>query len=79
MYVKGECIVKMRTIEVKKCLPTSVSCNPQEKFPSELKHEFEATKVYSLTDSDGSESGIAICPTHLLLISAKLVYKSIGH
>jgi hypothetical protein len=72
-------MVKVRIIEVKKCHPTRVTCDPQEKFPSELKHEFEATKVYSVIYSDGSESGIAICPTHLFPISAKLVYKSVAH
>jgi len=71
--------MKMRIMEVKKCVPRIVSCDPQERFPSETEHQFEVTKVYSITDSDGSESGIVICPTHLLAISAKLVYKTVAH
>jgi len=68
----------MRIIQVKKCVPTIVSCDPQGKFPSEMKHEFQTTKVYSITDSDGSESGVVICPTHLLPISGKLKYMSVA-
>jgi hypothetical protein len=70
--------MKMRTMEVKKCVPIIVDCDPQEKSSSGIKHQFEATKVYSMTDSDGSEFGIVICPTHLIPISAKLVYKSVA-
>jgi len=70
--------MKMRIVEVKKCVPIMVSCDPQEEFPSEMKHQFEVTKVYSMTDSDGSEFGIVICPAHLLPISAKLVYRSVA-
>ncbi len=69
----------MRLMEIKKCVPITVSCDPREELPSEMKHEFEVNKVYSITDSDGSESGVVICPTHLLPISAKLVYKSVTH
>lgn len=64
-------------MQVIKCRPTMVSCDPQEKFPSETKHQFEATKMYLMTDNDGSEFGIAICPTHLLPIPAKLVHGSV--
>ena len=71
--------MEIRIIEVRKCVPTKVRCDPQEKFPSEMRHQFEATKVYSITGSDGSESGIAICPTHLLPIPTKLVYKPAAH
>jgi len=45
-----------------------IICDPQEKFPLETKHQFEATKLYLITDNDGSEFGIVICPAHQLPI-----------
>jgi hypothetical protein len=63
-------------MEVKKCFPTTVICDPQEEFPLETKHQFEATKLYLMTDNDGSEFGIVICPAHQLPISVKAVHSS---
>lgn len=64
------------SIEVRKCVPTMVICDPQEELPSETKHQFEATRIYLITNSDGSEFGIVICPTHKLPISVRPVHRS---
>jgi hypothetical protein len=65
-------------MEVKKCLPTMVVCDPQEEFPLETKHQFEANKLYLMTDKDGSEFGIVICPEHQLPISVEPVHSSVA-
>jgi hypothetical protein len=70
--------MKRCILEVKKCLPTMIICDPQEKFPLETKHQFEATKLYLMTDNDGSEFGIVICPAHQLPISV-VVRRSVAH
>lgn len=72
--------MKRRTIvmEVKKCPPTMIICDPQEKFPSETKHQFEATKLYLMTDNDGSEFGMVICPEHQFPIAVTPVRSSGG-
>lgn len=64
-------------MEVRKCLPTTVVCDPQEELPLETKHQFEATKLYLMTDKDGSEYGIVICPEHQLPFSVKLVHSTV--
>ncbi len=70
---------KMRaSIEVRKCVPTIVICDPQEELPSEAKHRFEATKIYLMTNNPDSEFGIVICPIHHFPISVKLVHKTSG-
>jgi hypothetical protein len=71
LYTREENTMKMRIMKVKKCVPKMVSCNRN--------HQFEATKVYSMTDSDGSEFGIVICPTHLHPIPANIEYTSVAH
>ncbi len=70
---------RMRALlEVRKCVPTMVICDAQEELASEMKHQFEATKVYLMTNTDDSEFGIVICPTHHFPISVKLVHKTSG-
>jgi len=66
--------MKGRTMEVKKCFPTRISCDPHEKLPLETKHQFEATKLYLMTDSDDSEFGFVICPIHQLPIPVEPVH-----
>lgn len=68
--------MRKRIMEVKKCLPTTIVCDPQEKLPLETKHEFETTKLYLMTYDDGSEFGIVICPTHQLLIPVEPVHSA---
>jgi hypothetical protein len=68
---------KRALIEVRKCVPTMIICDPPEKFSLETKHQFEATKMYLMTDNNGSEFGIVICPTHQLPISVKPVHRSV--
>ncbi len=68
--------MKMRTMQVRKCLPAVITCDPHEEFPLEPKHTFEVTKVYLMTDTDGSESGIVICPVHQLPISRRILHQT---
>ena len=67
---------KRASIEVRKCVPTMIICGLQEELPLETKHQFEATKIYLMTNNDDSEFGIVICPTHQIPISAKIVHRS---
>jgi hypothetical protein len=65
--------LKDRKMDHKKIMPVEIECDPAEQFPLETKHKFEATKVYLMTDGEGREDAIVICPTHLLPIPVELV------
>lgn len=55
-------------MDIKKIVPQRIWCDPAIVSPLESKHQFEATKVYLMTDSEGHEAAVVICPTHNLPI-----------
>jgi hypothetical protein len=65
--------MKERKMAVKKIVLQKIWCEPEQQFPLETKHQFEATKVYLMSDSEGREDGIVICPTHQLPYSVTIV------
>ena len=66
-------VVKDSKMDVKKILPQKIWCDPEQNFPLETKHQFDATKVYLLTDGEGHEACWAICPKHNLPICVEPV------
>lgn len=62
-----------RRMCVKQIVPQKLWCDPEKEFPLETKHQFDAVKVYLLTDGEGHESGLVICPTHNIPMPIEIV------
>lgn len=69
----------------KRILPAVIWCDPEkydvdrEEHPEhkvEPKHQFEATKVYLITEEDGAELAVVICPIHNLPIPVESIRRS---
>jgi len=60
-----------RKMDVKKIVPQNLWCQPEN--PLEPKHQFPATKVYLLSDEEGHETAVVICPKHLQPIPVEAV------
>ena len=66
--------MKNRKITVQKILPRVICwCEPEQQYPLETKHQFEATKVYVMIDGEGREDGIVICPKNQLPYSVTII------
>jgi hypothetical protein len=62
---------RRKCMDVKKCTPQPIVCEPDN--PLEVRHTFQATKVYLINDEQGHEIAAVICPIHLIPIAVEPV------